>query len=213
MITNPILSRDIFEFLLSKGLIAIDPKGSLPIRGSGTKTPIQIVPFGWVQPDKLQSIAKFIIGRINACNEARQGLGKPAISAITGSKFSEILAYKVAEATGMQFLPKNRYGEIWPRDMGNAEVAYVSDIVATGKTMGEAVSHIRNAGANCEEAFTIFDYGFNLTRAQRDLNIHSLVTLRDVAHFPITEVSDWAGKQHPNLFREGMNPSIVAMAS
>lgn len=229
MQTNPLHGINIYDLLMSRNLISIHPNQHFPVRGSTTKTPIRIESLNWVQPNNMICLAEEVSSAIAYCKAKREEENKEiekenvlieqenqirtekmklkrkknAITAVSGSKFSEILAYKVSEITGLKFLPVNKNNAVW-NNLEGEQVIHINDVIGTGRTLSEAVDQIRDAGGLCEEAVSVFDYCFHLTRQSGGLKVYSLLNMHDLIRFPDQIIKKWAEEEnmHKNLLRK-----------
>lgn len=219
MSTNQIQKANLLDLVMeSKKVISVHGNQKFPARGTGTTTPIVVDHLQMVQPGVTAVLASYIAEMVVECNERidkknlkvdeensgkplnQRGKMEPLISMIAGSKFSETLAYKVAEMVKMPFLPAVRNGKSW-KDLQGENVAYVADVIVTGTTMHDAVDEITCSRGMCKEIFAVFDFNFNLAKAPGEVKINSLLNTTDLLH--MDPVALWVNeKTNINLFRK-----------
>lgn len=182
MILDKNTAKKTAELLLQINAIKLNPENPFTW-ASGWKSPIYcdnriILSFPTIRNYVRDQMAK----------QVEQLYGKPDVIAgvATGAIGIGIL---VAEALGLPFIyvrpePKShgRQNQIEGLLQENQTVVVIEDLISTGKSSLNAVTALKNSGANVKGMLAIFTYGFSVASENFDKEDVPLHTLSDYHH-------------------------------
>lgn len=164
---NNLTVQSMYNFLIGEKKVLSILEIPVSIGNLKTKSPIQMDAHNLDQPDTILILAEHIVRQI----------GNKEIDAIVGSK-STNLAFMVALKLNVPIFLISEDGKM--KNLQGKKVAFVTDLIITGKNTSNSLSIIERCCGTCEEVYSVFDYNMNLKVNLKKVNINSLLDFSDI---------------------------------
>lgn len=204
--TNPLQLLNVKQLLITDTeALIVSEVDAFKIKGVETLSPVGFSYHLLSQPKLMTHLAHYIADGIKSHNKTSEGICQ--IKVIAGNNY---LAQRVAEILKFEFLPILDGDCLTLLLDDQEEIAYVADVIATGKNTTEGIEIIARRNKPVEKIFSIFDYCLNFSsKLMRKTTVYSLLNIHDIKD--LKNVSEWM-KKNGNLFREmkedELNPSL-----
>jgi orotate phosphoribosyltransferase len=197
---NPQITPSIEQVLLEEKVIVIGDR--YPVRSTSSVTPIGVFLQNILKPKNMEIIVNAMIEKM-----------PDDVTCIAGFGFDGIpIAWELSKKLGKRCVALQHdsplckiagFEERTP--LAGENVALITGLVATGSHCSESLRLITEAGGECHNILTVFDYELYLKPKQlKEFKIHALATFKSVAEkIEFGNNSDllyWIN-QNSNLFR------------